>query len=159
MSRVRVSKRHFLLLEVLIALAIVLATIMPMLQPHLAMLMDEKGFIREVELDRVSNVLYCDLLVNRFYRSPVISWEEITSGREQPLVSPELSKLGYTGSYLMGVRLPKKLEDQANSATDLLTITFTFSSSLGGAPIVYHYELFVQRTPNVEETDEDDLNP
>ncbi len=152
----RVRKRHFLLLEVLIALGIVLVCIVPMLQPHLAMLMEEKRFIREVELDRVANVLYCDLLVNRFYRSPPITWEDITSGRPNPLDSPELTRLGYTGSYMTAVRLPKKQEEQADSPLDLLKITFTFNSSLGGTPIVYNYDLFIQRTPNVEEKEDEE---
>lgn len=145
----KIHKRHILLLEVLIAIAIIVMCIVPMLQPHLYMLQEEKSFIREVELDRVVGVVYTNLLVDRFYR-PNITWDEILSGYTHPIDSPDLTRLGYTGSY--SFKLDKKKGKMAEDefALDLLKVTLAFQPK-GGKPISYSYDLFVQRIPKAED--------
>lgn len=143
----KTSRRHFLLLEVMIAFALVVACVIPMLRPHLYMLTEEKRFMREVELDRLVGVLYCDMLVERFYR-PNITWLTITSGEPITIDDNRVANLGYSGTYRFKVTKKKgKFSDDFYSL-DFLTITYTFKPTYGGEPLEYSYDLFVQRLPD-----------
>ncbi len=64
------DKRHQLLIEVLIALSLVLLCLLPLLQPHIVMIQSENDFVHEVQLDRVVNELFADLLVS-FYNQQI----------------------------------------------------------------------------------------
>jgi len=146
--------RHMLLLEVLIALSIVLLCILPLLQPHVVMIQSEKDFIREVQLDRVVNQLFADLLINSFYNQR-ITWEEITSNREVPIASEAVKALLYNGKYQIVHQAPA--DGAANEARPfhLLEIQYTFTHAIKRQdPLVYKFNLFVQREQRQESTAE-----
>ena len=56
------KKRPFLLLEVLIAFAIVAICILPLLAPHLWIIQGEKAFLAEIQADRVAGNLFGELI-------------------------------------------------------------------------------------------------
>lgn len=58
----RLHKHPFLLLEALIAFALVALCVIPLIYPHVGMLKAERRFVRTVELDHVVNLLYADIL-------------------------------------------------------------------------------------------------
>lgn len=146
----RSNKRHILLLEVLVALAIITMCIVPMLRPHLFMLAEEQKFVREVELDRLVGNIYTNLLIDRFYRQG-ITWDEIATDEQRPVDHADLKRLGYKGTYAFKIKLKKGKMSESDFALDLLTITYTMKPTDGGLSLKYSYDLLVQRVPQVED--------
>jgi hypothetical protein len=70
--------RPFILLEVLIAITIVSAVLIPLLFPQVLMFREEKKFIHRVELDRIANLVYLELLDGLYEKR--IPWDRIASG-------------------------------------------------------------------------------
>ncbi len=150
MNRKSSVVRHFLLLEVMIAFALVALCVIPMLRPHLYMLTQEQDFLREVELDRVVGVLYCELLVEGFYRS-TIPWRSIEEEETVVIDDDRVRALGYKGFYTFAIEKEKGKISEGVYSLFLISITYTLTPSGGGAPLVYTYELFVQRAEQVTE--------
>lgn len=73
-------KRHFLLLEVMIAFALIVMCILPLIYPHTFILTSQRKFIHKVDLDHQVNRIYADI-VERLYRNG-IPWNDIISGTE-----------------------------------------------------------------------------
>lgn len=146
--------RHMLLLEVLIALSIVLLCILPLLQPHVVMIQSEKDFIREVQLDRVVNQLFADLLIKDFYNQK-ITWEEITSNRDVPINSESVKALLYNGKYKIVHQAPADGAVNESRPFHLLEIQYTFTHAVKRQdPLIYKFNLFVQREQRQEPTPE-----
>ena len=55
-------KRAFTLLEVLVAFLLIAIAIIPLLAPYPYMLKKQKAFLKELEIDRLANIYYVDLL-------------------------------------------------------------------------------------------------
>lgn len=73
-----IHKRHFLLLEVLIAFVIIAICMLPLISPHTFILKEQNKFIEQVELDHLVNLIYADI-VERLYRNE-ITWSSVTGG-------------------------------------------------------------------------------
>ncbi len=156
---IKTRKRHILLLEVMIAIAIILMCIVPMLQPHIFMLVEEKEFIREVDLDRVVGLLYSDLLVEKFYRNTIL-WSEIESGEPRTIDNADANRLGYKGTYNFKVKLKKSKINENDYALDLVTVKYDFIPTNGKKTLSYSYDLFVQRSTETEDiTQQDQKEP
>lgn len=56
------GSRPFTLLEVLIAFLLIAVAVIPLLAPYPAMFKQQKQFIQELEVDRLANILFVDLL-------------------------------------------------------------------------------------------------
>lgn len=152
-------KRHMLLLEVLIALSLVLLCLLPLLQPHIVMIQDEKDFTRDVQLDRVVNQLFADLLVQEFYNQR-IGWDAIAAKREVAIPSDAVKKLGYQGSYTISHVAPKGEALNESKPFHLLEIQYRFvhvTSVVKKKPktLKYTFQLFVQREKPVEKAAEE----
>ena len=74
-----VKKRYVSLLEVLIAFALIVLCVLPLIYPHVAMFKSQKAFIRKVELDHVVNLLYAKILEKLYMNS--IPWQELGDGK------------------------------------------------------------------------------
>ena len=139
------EKRHILLLEVLIALMLVTMCILPLLAPHIAMVQEERVFQREIELDRIVNLLYGDLLVEKFYRQEQ-EWWSVLNATSTEIQDERVRKLGYTGSYTISRKLrKKKLQGVEDYRYNLISIRYEFTPESGENPLTYTYELYVKR--------------
>lgn len=58
----KIKSRPFTLLEVLIAFLLIAIAAIPLLAPYPAMFKEQKKFILELEIDRVANLIFVDLL-------------------------------------------------------------------------------------------------
>ena len=143
----RLRKHHQMLLEVLISLTLVLMCLLPLLQPHVVMIQNEKEFIREVQLDRVVNQLFANMLVDQFYGQR-INWNMIAEKSNMTVDSSDVKALGYQGSYVIIHSQPQPEETALDEtkAFHLLQILYTFKPVIaGGKTLQYTFDLFVQK--------------
>lgn len=178
-------KRPFLLLEVLIAFFIVALCAIPLMAPQIFMVRSELSQAREVELDRAVNILFADLL-EKFYEQGV-NWETVgTKDLPKPALplntevfdrlgyGPNyLQRLGFEGDYTVRVKLSKVKKDLSKTEGPngellyhMLEIKYSFKPlrwiSLDLAKddtLTYVYDLFAQRQPPAEGTDENKTTP
>lgn len=158
-------KQHLSLIEVLIAFALVVMCILPLIYPHVFMVKTQHQFIRKIELDHAVNVLYGDTLaalqMNR------IPWKEIIDGKRIPITEDQLKaagledKLLYQGSYQFSIQ-KKKPEQESPETAYLLNLTYSFVPTLltndaekQKKTLHYSYQVFLvygqETTPEPEE--------
>lgn len=128
----RASKRYFLLLEVMIAFALIVLCALPLIYPHTFILRSQKEFIQEIQLDHYVNAHYAEL-VEALYKNQ-IPWDVISGQRTLPL-NP--SKLPFKGT-LKFEELKSKPDDSPSYTVYLFEITYTFTNEL---KYVYHLML------------------
>lgn len=90
------SKRHFTLLEVLIAFLLIIIAAIPLLAPYPYMLNKEKLFIQQLEMDRLASIYYVDLMA-KIIRNE-INPSQMKEGETRPI--DEKSKLPYKAQYV-----------------------------------------------------------
>lgn len=144
--KVRVSKRPFLLLEVMIAFALVVLTILPLIYPHTYILRTQKEFIKEIDLDLWVNNHYANL-IEQLYKNQ-IPWDVI-SGQRTLSLNPE--NLPFSGT-LQFTQLKSKPDEITTYGVYLFEITYSFSNKL-----TYTYHLMLIRDVNAEKV-EDNLD-
>lgn len=123
------SKRHMILLEVLISLAIIALCILPLLAPHLAMLKQQRKFINEMKLDHAVHLFYIDVL--ELLQQNKISWAQIEGKEVIPISEDMWERVGETNNF--GLKgsfrfddIKHKSNDKTQWAAHLLSLTFTF---------------------------------
>jgi hypothetical protein len=153
-------KRHVILLEVLIAFALVVLCVLPMIYPQVYIFKSEKGFIEAVELDHVVNLLYADRLQKMYLNE--VGWSEIEEEKPVPISDEMLREIGYKGDFpykgqyqfSISRRKPPPPEDRLY----LVQLNFVFSlkkplsSKSDGEKtkpeeLTYSYLIFIERRP------------
>lgn len=170
-TKIKVRKRHFLLLEVIIAFILIVMCIIPLISPHTFILTEQKRFVHTIEVDHLVNLAFADI-VKRMYIND-INWSRIVNRDifevdESLLQRVEYKKqLPYTGVYRFGVvrykptgESPRKLyllKLEMKFIPKGKTLT-SFEEKMPGV-LSYYYELFAVRDlgegnlPEVEEED------
>jgi hypothetical protein len=123
-----------MLLETMIAFALIVLCVLPLLTPHIAMLKAERQFVRKIDLDHVVNLLYASVLEKLYLNE--IGWNELMQN-DFPITKEDLEKLGYSsllayqGSYNFKEVPPrfKPRDVNADYSLHLLTLTFNFIPS------------------------------
>lgn len=152
-------KRHYLLLEVMIAFAIVAMCVLPLIAPHVFILKEQKSFVQKVELDHLVNLIYADI-IERLYRND-ISWAEVTSEKFYPIDESLLNRVGWTsrlpyqGEYQFKIDRYKPKKQPAPYTLFLLDLTIRFvppetakeatEKEKTASQIKYEYKVFVER--------------
>lgn len=142
------NRRPIVLLEVLIAFALVALCALPLIFPHVFILRSEKKFTASVELDHATHLLYAYLL-ERLYQND-IPWADIETGKELPIDHTLFEAAGYkkslpfNGSYKFTI-LKQRPPHPTDSAAYLFDLEFTF---------VPKYEFFLEKNA---ETDHDKI--
>ena len=138
------KKRHLLLLEVMIAIALIVICVIPLISPHLFVLKYQREFVDKVELDHLVNLLYADFS-EKMYKNE-ISWDQIAGKQEHEIDEHLLRRVGYTkklpfkGTYRFG-EVKHKPKPPQDFSVYLVTLDFTFSPE----ELKYHYEICVVR--------------
>lgn len=140
-----------MLLETMIALALIVLCLFPLLAPHLALYKAERAFIRKIDLDHQVSLFYASILEKLYTNA--IQWEELMQN-QFPL--PKEGFAQYEGSYNFNEVPPhfKPKDVQAPYSLYLFTLTFNFvpselnqkSDEVKKANTVkYQYQVFVVR--------------
>jgi len=146
----RYQKRYMALLEVMIAFAIIVLCIIPLVYPHVAVVQSERKFLDRVELDHFVNLIFADIL-QKLYENK-IAWGDIEGEKDIPIDEMQLKDMGlktfpFEGSYhfKLDKKKPAKPEDLALYLYDLI---FTFkpkTSAVDAEPLKYQYRLTIER--------------
>ena len=147
----RITVRHFLLLEVVIALMLVALTVIPLLAPQAYILYRQKTFMQEVDLDHLVNLLYADVVVH-LYKGQ-IPWTDIINSTEFEVDDTQLKQVGFDkqlnfkGTYKF-TKEKQKPKKESPYTIYLFNLDFHFSPKDAKASkktFDYHYNLFLLR--------------
>lgn len=154
------KRRPILLLEVLIAFAIIVLCIFPLIYPHAAMAKAQREFIKKIELNHTVELLfaqiYQDLLTNK------IDWGDIENKRRFELTPQDLEKLNnnkslpYQGHYYFEEVIHKpKAQTPQDITAYIFNVVFKFypqyetkKTTLKGQTkktLEYKYKIFILR--------------
>lgn len=150
----KLSKRHSLLLEVLIALMIVSLAALPLIYPHVAIMREQSRLLHETHLDHFVNGLYANLTL-QLYRNE-IPWDALVQGRSFA-VSPEAlaeARLPYKGTYRLKITHTKPREP-VDVTYNLVNLTIDFlpidlrpdlpKEELAKKQLTFTYKIYIER--------------
>lgn len=134
-----VRRSAFLMLEVMIAFLLMALCLVPLLEPHYAMLKSDLAVIEESRLERIVQKLYANFLI-KLYAGDIL-WSEVdhkdTGIHPREISQAELDGLPYKGHYILRVALhkggrgeyskPSKNTPRDERLNHLLEITYTFA--------------------------------
>lgn len=135
------KKRTMLLLEVLIALALVVLCVLPLIGPHVDLLRQQKQFVSTMELDRAVNLLYVNLLERMHKNQLPIN---LLFDKQPKPIDPLLTDLSginlphLTGSYQIE-EIKHKGKNENGWNVYLLKLTFSLQKQSGEAATVYKF--------------------
>lgn len=139
------KKRPILLLEVLIACAIVILCAASLLSPQVYMAMQQQQITKETQINRFVNLYYAQILERLYSQS--IPWDTLLSGAAHTIEEPAIAALGFKGFYRFSEKIhkPKPQEQAKNFYLINLEFFFTdlYSKDETKPPLKYSYKLFV----------------
>lgn len=158
-----VKKRHLILLEVLIAFALVVLCVLPMIYPQVFILKSERQFVDTIELDHTVNLLYANILQKLYLNE--IGWDDIQEHKRAEISDSMLREIGvehditFKGSYAFSIE--KRKPPQPEDKLYLVNLTFYFTpknertkaktdSDMPSAKpkeLKYEYQVFIERRP------------
>lgn len=127
---IKVRKRFFLLLEVIIAFFLVIMCIIPLIAPHTFILTEQKKFGNQIELDHVVNLIFADI-VERLYNNE-ISWSEMAEKRRLEVDEALMKRvqfekrLTYKGTYYFEEVKHKPIDESAMRKLYLFNVNLKF---------------------------------
>lgn len=154
-----VKKRFFLLLEVIIAFALVVLAILPMIYPNVYIVRSQYEFVELIELDHTVNLMYGEI-VQRLYQNS-IPWNDIESQKQLPLDEIVQAihypkKLPFKGNYQF--RIIKYKPPSGKRTLYLVELIFNFvplsTTEKNREPLEYKYTLYMVRSLKDEFVDE-----
>jgi hypothetical protein len=146
-----ISKRPVLLLEVVIALALVALCVIPLLAPQAIILSRQQRFMNEIDLDHLVNLLYADIIL-QLYKNE-ISWNTLMNNIQYEVDSIILNRVGFNknipfkGIYQFKEKKHKPKKESSYSI-HLFDLDFKFSREdpkTDVKALTYHYDIFLIR--------------
>lgn len=132
-----------LLLEVLIALALISLCIIPLISPHVILFKVHKQFATTLELGHTVNQMYVEVL-EKLHKNE-ISWNAIQDKQQISITnlldSAQRKDAPFTGTYQFG-EIIHKTNDKTGWSVYNLTVTFLISPRRGNdtsTPIKFQY--------------------
>lgn len=152
-----IVKRHFLLLEVLIALAIVIACAIPLMTSQAFIYKTEKQFLTKLEIDRLMNLLFTDVM--QMLMENKISWGTITDSTEQPFEYQSTQyfppNFPYDAKFHFGSIRPKEGSKTYNESYYLVNLYITLHpTKQSEPPVEYSYNVAITKKNPPPATDE-----
>lgn len=144
----KLKKRHFLLLEVMIALTIVIFAVLPLVYPHFYIYKEQKSFVNKLNLDLVMNHFKADI-VQKLQRNE-ISFQDIEQGVKtninfDAIQGITIKNFPYSGQYYFVVLKNKKNENFGLYQIQLNAEVSLKENKENKKPLQYEYLLFVAR--------------
>jgi Tfp pilus assembly protein PilE len=122
---IKKQKRHFQLMEIMIALLLIMACAIPMVHSYVHMYKEQRHFVRSSHLDHLAHLIYAHIIEELYQQK--ISWQDMEGGVERELQHPEMSKLlkkeGAHAKYSLKVKTKKS--NKAKVLKHLATLTLT----------------------------------
>lgn len=154
----RLHRRPFLLLELLIALALVALVALPLIATHYAVVSAQERFNAEVALDHAVSLLFIDL-VEQLHTNAIPS-TTIASGEKIPIERGRWGRIGYRSplpfnGYYSFKETKHKPKEKGHYTLYLYKVTFSFQPSYkgGGKERSFVYDLFlIRHLPEGQET-------
>lgn len=143
----RISKRPVVLLEVIIALALVALCALPLLAPQTDIIRAERRFLHQIEADRVAGVIYADIVQKMYGGS--ITWEELLSSEERD-VEGVLFPPGWPFKTTYHFETIKMKPDKTNPKYALFRILITMRAD-NMKTLEFPYTIFVEKEQQAEE--------
>lgn len=145
----RYSLRPILLLEVIIAFALVALCALPLIYPHVVILKSEKSFIATAQLDHFVNLLYANRL-QKLYKEE-IPWSDIESEKVMPIddvIMHEVkygSALPFDGTYRF-VYDRDKTSEKTGKGVYIYKLLFEFvRKGEQKKPLKFSYDVVIER--------------
>lgn len=138
MAHLRKSKHSFLLLEVLIAFALVTLCAIPLIYPHTAIYRAQREFVSKIELDHEVNLIYVDLL-QKLHRNEI----PLADIRNETLFTLPQTINGYTGTYQFKTIREKSSLERDGPAAMLAGLDIQFKNSLTQKTYLFAYKVFL----------------
>lgn len=154
MNCLRKSRRYFLLLEVLLAMAIVTLCVFPLVTPIVAIYRAERKLSREILLDGYVNRLYVDF-VKALHRKQ-ISFDALIDPTAEMIEDPQLKAWGFEGKREIEL-IKSKPKLPETPWRFLFQVHYTFWEK-GKDPerLDYTYQFYVEQTPPEEDKNQDE---
>lgn len=144
-------KRHFQLLEVIVAAFILLVCAAPALKVFTNIYIEQQEVVRENQRDHIARLIHADVVEQLYKRT--IPLDDLRDRREREVITPELKALlkkwSYEGTYVFtNVReYKKKGEEKPIKYLVDLTIGMRDTSKRGAiknkTPPDYDYEIYI----------------
>jgi len=143
----KLRKRQFLLLEVMIALALVSIAILPLLSPHFQIYQRQIAFTHKLEADLAAPSIYA-ALVQKLHQNEIL-FGDIELKTSYPIDTPFLDSISYPssfpyrGKYHFSINKQKK-----NEQYGLYLVTLTLELHPKSKPkdiLTYRYQIFISR--------------
>jgi len=144
------TRRHLLLLEVLIACLLVAIVAIPLLSPLVWMAHKQQQLSRNNALNHWVHLFYAEML-EKLYRN-VVPWEDLMKETPTSINNKKLEALGFSGSYCFSILYQKPKEKESLLHFYLLRFSLSFDDLNQGetTPMKYSYDLFVKNEQNSE---------
>lgn len=144
------KKRPFTILEVLIAIFLISLIAIPLIGPQTYMFVQQRKFVKEVELDRLISLVYSEIIVLLFENK--INWNSIIGGEVMAIDPTFLKNLGFSdetlewkGSFSFE-KIINKPEPPSDWTVYLFKLTISFVPKVqGGETRQVAYEVFISR--------------
>lgn len=140
-QKIKQVKRHFTLIEVLLAIAILSSAIIPLLTPQLWMVKEEREFLHEIQAANLSQE-YLAYFLEKIYERQM-SWEELASSKNIPFDTAFWEDRGISPlkmSYSTSLKI-EKLDKKDESGAFLINLDIHRE----GVPSVYHSEIYLHK--------------
>lgn len=147
----RSAKRYMILLEVLIAMALVALCALPLIAPHFEMLKAQKKFISTLKLDHFTHLFYVDVLEQ--LQANKITWQQIQDKMPIPIDEKmwerinEKNSLNIKGNFQFE-EIKSKFSNDKSWGAYLYTLTFTFEpmeATASSKKWVFPYTVYLLR--------------
>jgi hypothetical protein len=166
----RKQRRQILLLEVMIALAIIVLCIFPLIYPHAALARSQRTFLHKIDLDHVITLIFSDIYQD--LQKNQYEWADIQSQRHFDIDPDRLKKyngnkaLPYKGYYYFEEEIHKP-----KSTTDQQTFAYIYKVRFVFHPIPekkipnpkdelkYDYKVFILRELRQESAQNKEVQP
>ncbi len=143
---------HFLLLEVMIAFALVVLAVLPLIYPHFYIYQQQRAFVNKIDLDVAVNLIYVNLM-QKLHQNEM-PWGDIKNGKITSIDSTFLEGIGYSktfpyeGTYQFQMI---KSKENAQYALHLVGLVMRFNPKNIKADekepdkgqLIYKYEVFI----------------
>ncbi len=145
------NRRHFLLLEVLIAFSLVLLCAFPLLTTQVFIAKAEKQSLHDIEIDRLVNIVLVHIVQDLYNQKP--EWKELNEGIEIRLEKEWLDKSSFPKIFPYEVKVHLKLKEEEDTEEEtkedtkyLLQVTIQFvPQDKSQDALRFPYEIFLTR--------------
>ena len=150
---IRVHRRHFLLIEVLIAFALVVLCIFPLVSAHMSIYKAQMTMNQKIELDQNVSRLY-GVILERLYRNEV-DWSAILEEQSHAVDPSLLQAAGieepfpFLGNYQFKI-VKQKTNETSGLQANLVSVMFTFKDSRS-TPLTFIYRVCIKKEGTSQE--------